>query len=126
MIDSTSVRVHQQAAFRDHEMLEFRIGRLVTRWRPGERLAKVARGHGPGRPGKSANRLADSFRSLIDRLKITDPVAIDAQRIACLPPAELEAFWAFASRKSLATKPHPHVRPPPAVLRQKRDGRSGA
>ena len=32
--------------FRDQEMLEFRLGRLVTRWHLGERLAKVERGQG--------------------------------------------------------------------------------
>jgi hypothetical protein len=54
------------------------------------------RGEGQGRRsdlvGNFAKGLAKSFRAGIDRLKITDPVAIDAQRIACLPPEELEAF----------------------------------
>jgi hypothetical protein len=72
--------------FRDHEMLEFRIGRLVTRWHLGERLAKMERAPGPGQgvagPGrgkKLAKGLA-SFRGLIDRLKITDPVALARHR----------------------------------------------
>jgi N6-adenosine-specific RNA methylase IME4 len=75
--------------FRDQEMLEFRLGRLETRWHLGERLAKVERGQGFR---DFAKRLAKSFRAVIDRLRITDPIALEAQRIACLPLHELQAF----------------------------------
>jgi N6-adenosine-specific RNA methylase IME4 len=92
--------------FRDHEMLEFRIGRLVTRWRLGERLAKVMRkgGPGPGR-GKKGTKGLVGFATLIDQLKITDPIAVEAQRIACLPPLELEAFCARARAEAAGMLP---------------------
>ena len=69
------------------------MGRLASRWRLGERLAKVERatGPGPGR-GKKGTRSRGGFWSLIDRLKIGDEAAVDAQRIAYLPLSELEGF----------------------------------
>jgi hypothetical protein len=65
----------------------------VTRWHLGARLAMLERAQGQRTDLVNfAKRLAKSFRAVIDRLKITDPVAVEAQRIACLPPEELEAF----------------------------------
>lgn len=65
--------------------------RLVARWHLGERLAKIERGHGPGR-GKKGAANAVSFLAVCQRIKLDTSDATDAQRIACLPPAELEAF----------------------------------
>jgi hypothetical protein len=81
--------------FQQPEMVEFRIGRLACRWRLGEALAKVGR-LPVGRPSKIGKGLPISFQAIIDDLKITDPIAIEAQRIACLPAPELEAFCARA------------------------------
>jgi hypothetical protein len=69
-------------------MLEFRIGRLVTRWHLGERLRKVVRGQGQRTDlvGNFGKGLPKSLQAVIDRLKITKPIVVEAQRIACLPP----------------------------------------
>jgi N6-adenosine-specific RNA methylase IME4 len=89
--------------FRDHEMLEFRIGRLVTRWHLGERLAKVERAQGHrndivGSPTKS-------LRAILERIKIDIHDGHDAQRIACLPPQELEAFCVSAREEAAGQLP---------------------
>jgi hypothetical protein len=70
-------------------MLEFRIGRLVTRWHLGQRLTKMKRT--PGRRTDLVKGLT-GFDDLIERFKVTKPMALEAQRIACLPPSELEGF----------------------------------
>jgi hypothetical protein len=96
--------------------------RLVARWRLGERLAKVERATGPGR-GKKDSSYADSFIALIDRLKFAWRAARDAQRIACLPPDELEACLALApaAAAALATSARCcSVSSPPVA-----DGRAG-
>ena len=75
--------------FRDPEMLEFRIGRLVTRWHLGERLAKVER-----EPGKRTDLLPSGSRlkTVKETTGLVDREVQAAQRIARLPPSELEAF----------------------------------
>ena len=77
--------------FRDLEMLEFRIGRLVTRWHLGQRLMKAGRGkRGP----KSGNLFSPEkqYVVLLDKVGLGTRQAQEAQRIACLPPPELEGF----------------------------------
>jgi N6-adenosine-specific RNA methylase IME4 len=85
--------------FRPPEMLEFRIGRFVARWKLGEALAGIERAPGPGR-GKKDRDAPQSFSRLLGRLKVDSSSATDAQRIACLPAYELEAFCARARQSS--------------------------
>ena len=75
--------------FRDHEMLEFRIGRLVTRWHLGERLARVERA-----PGKRTDLVPTDTRlkKVMETTTLVKREIQEAQRIACLPPSELEAY----------------------------------
>ena len=91
---------------------------------------RVVRRRRPRAGKKLATGLA-SFRALIDRLKITDPVAVDAQRIACLPPEELEAFCAraesgetFTHAKGSAFLFH-LISSSPRFLRRRRPGAAG-
>ena len=72
--------------FRHPEMMEFRIGRFVSRWRLGAALAKVERGNSPGRGGYKDFPAGKSFLVLIDKLGVDKNRAQEAQRIACLPP----------------------------------------
>jgi hypothetical protein len=80
-------------------MMEFRLGRFAAWWRLGEALSKVGRGTGPGRGKKGVSALT-SFREVLERLKIDPDSAMNAQRIACLPPEELEAFCASKRESS--------------------------
>jgi hypothetical protein len=49
--------------------------------------------------------LPKSFADIIERLKITKPIAIEAQRIACLPPSELESFCVRARAEAAGQLP---------------------
>jgi hypothetical protein len=81
--------------FRHEETIEFRLGRFMSRWKLGEALGRIELAAGPGRGKKDAKALA-SFRVVLERLQVTSPTAVEAQRIACLPPEELEKFCANA------------------------------
>jgi hypothetical protein len=73
-------------------MIEFRIGRFACRWRLGAALQKVERVQ--GRRSDLAANAAKSFRTICADLNIDTSDATEAQRIACLPAKELEAFCA--------------------------------
>jgi N6-adenosine-specific RNA methylase IME4 len=103
-LDLIEQHARDTGLFRDHEMLEFRIGRLVARWRLGEALARVERAPGPGR-GKKEPRGLGSFQHVIERNQLTWPAVQQAQRIACLPPQELEAFCARAREEAAGQLP---------------------
>ncbi len=61
-----------------------------ARWRLGQLLAEVERGHGPGR-GKKDVRAVHSFTAYVKKtLKLEWPRAVEAKRIGTLPEAELE------------------------------------
>jgi hypothetical protein len=81
--------------FRREETIEFRLGRFMSRWKLGEALARIERAAGPGR-GKKDSGAADSFLALLEKLGVAWDAATEAQRIACLPPEDLEKFCANA------------------------------
>ena len=63
----------------------------MTRWHLGERLAKVGRGkRGP----KSENCFSEEkqYVAMLDKIGLATRQAQEAQRIACLPPDEHQAF----------------------------------
>ena len=74
-------------------MMEFRLGRFASRWRLGEALSQIKRGAGPGR-GKKIVGADNLFMATTERLALARETVVDAQRIACLPAEELEAFCA--------------------------------
>ena len=84
--------------FHEKEMLSFRLMRIMSRLSLGDRLAEVARAPGPGR-GKKEIKALTSFDGLLDRLKVTKPIALEAQRMSCLPPHEREAFFGKARER---------------------------
>jgi hypothetical protein len=67
-----------------------------ARWKLGRLLSKIERGRA-GQPKKNVlTRLGHSFRTLLKTLGLTDPLAIQAQRIGAMPEAAIEKIFARA------------------------------
>src|SRR5215831_15852377 len=71
--------------------------RMRARWKLGQVLAELERGHGPGR-GKKAATGSPSFLGVISKLNLVKRTAQEAQRIGALPEAELEKAFANAHK----------------------------
>jgi hypothetical protein len=67
-----------------------------SRWRLGQLLAKIERGHGPGPGKKVASHLPSFFKAYIKKIGLTSTTATAAQRIGTLPAADLEKAFAEA------------------------------
>jgi N6-adenosine-specific RNA methylase IME4 len=74
--------------------------RMRARWKLGQLLAEIERGHGPGRGKKMLSSLT-SFRDYLRQIKLTPPTALEAQRIGTLPEPELERAFAAAHREDI-------------------------
>jgi N6-adenosine-specific RNA methylase IME4 len=71
------------------ELVEFRLGRFIARWKLGEALAKIVRA-----PGATSElvRVGTRFAEVLSKIGVGSRQAQAAQRVACLPYSELEAF----------------------------------
>ncbi len=69
--------------------------RMRARWKLGRALAKEDRCPGPGRGKKGVTGLP-SFKAFLQKLGLSKPTAVEAQRIGALPDDELEKAFAEA------------------------------
>jgi N6-adenosine-specific RNA methylase IME4 len=72
--------------------------RMEARWFLGKALAQIERGTGPGR-GKKISGSEKSFLAVIREAGLDKNRAVDAQRLATLPEAELERAFAAAHKE---------------------------
>jgi hypothetical protein len=74
------------------------LARMLARWKLGQLLRKEARDtskRGPrGTFTAGVKGLNAGFRALLERVGVTPPVALEAQRIGALPEKELEKLFA--------------------------------
>jgi N6-adenosine-specific RNA methylase IME4 len=83
--------------FGQPEFMDIRLGRFASRWKLGARLAKIERAAGPragaAGPGRGKHVSAlTSFRERLEQVKVDPDTAMNAQRIATIPPDEFQAF----------------------------------
>jgi hypothetical protein len=94
--------------------------RMAARWKLGRALAKVERATAPGK-GKMA---LTSLTSLLQKLSLTKPIALEAQRIGCMPDEEMARLFEEA-RKTLYEKLHPETKHGGAPPKKGKGGGAG-
>jgi len=83
VLESYQNYMRQIGLFKSEEISTANEGKLHARWKLGQLLAKVIRGnHGP-----NAGRVLTGLTHLLERLHMTPPIAMEAQRIGTLPAA---------------------------------------
>jgi len=91
VLESYQNYMRQIGLFKSEEISTANEGKLHARWKLGQLLAKVMRGnHGP-----NAGRVLTGLKHLLERLHMTPPIAMEAQRIGTLPrPQSLKTHFA--------------------------------
>jgi N6-adenosine-specific RNA methylase IME4 len=92
MADAIEDLMHAAGLYKPQQIMPVNHDRMYARWKLGQALAKVERGHGPGR-GKKDQHDAESFKSYLKTLELEWTAAQRAQRIGTLPSGELDKLF---------------------------------
>ena len=90
--DAFEQYMHDCGLYSIEDMRPINELRMAARWKLGRALAQVERGAGPGR-GKKVSGDQTSFRDLLRSIDLDKNVAMEAQRIGCLPDKEMPRIF---------------------------------
>jgi N6-adenosine-specific RNA methylase IME4 len=99
MLDAIEDLMHAAGLYGVEDILPVNQGRMFARWKLGKALEAIDRK--AGRPSEKdiIKGLNNSFSNLLNKLGLTPPTAMEAQRIGTLPDDELKSVLNAASKE---------------------------